>query len=70
VPTGPHDRNRKGTEAEQGPSLDVHGWPQSQVQGASHAITGFVSLFLAIFVSFSVSFQDLRLAANYLEMHF
>jgi hypothetical protein len=43
VPTSPHDRNREGAKAEQGPSLEMHGWPhQSQVQGASHAITGFV----------------------------
>ena len=41
VPTSPHNRNREGAEAEQWPSLNVHGWPQSQVQGASHAITGF-----------------------------
>ena len=37
VSTSPHDRNREGAEAEQGPLIDVHGWIQSQVQGA---ITG------------------------------
>ena len=37
VPTSPQDRNREGAEAEQGPLIDVHGWIQSQVQGA---ITG------------------------------
>jgi hypothetical protein len=36
VPTRSHDRNREGAEAEQfWPSLDMHGLPQSQVQGAS-----------------------------------